>query len=139
LTFITQPKKEGACTNCPECKTELIGRLTDYKGKYADKLQWQDKDSRKAHYDKDGNCKGSVDGFEGDVTTQESTEETTTVDLSTLDKFDANAIKNTAITLWHIRMRVESTIKALEVKPNGGMIWEMTKIIYSELYGDKKQ
>lgn len=132
MTFIVAPTKEGETKKCPECDLEIIGRLTDYKGRFPDKLQWQTLEPRKAHYDKDGNCKG-VDCFEGDVVTTKST-----VDLATLDGFDVDAIKNTAKTLWHIRIQVEQTINALEVTPNGGMIWEMTKIIYKELYGDKK-
>jgi len=61
MTFVTQPTDEGETRECPTCDVELIGRWTDYKGKWEDKLQWQTVEPRKAHYDKDGNCKGVED------------------------------------------------------------------------------
>ena len=60
MAFIVAPKTEGESKECPECKVKLVGRLTDYKGRFPDKLQWQTETERKAHYDKDGNCKGET-------------------------------------------------------------------------------
>jgi len=58
MTFIVQPTEEGETQKCPNCDVDLVGRLSDYKGRFQDKLQWQSKSERKAHYDKNGNCKG---------------------------------------------------------------------------------
>lgn len=60
MVFITQPKEEGEKKECDSCGMDLVGRLTDYKGRFPDKLQWQSVNERKAHYDKDGNCKEST-------------------------------------------------------------------------------
>lgn len=60
MGFITQPNKEGETKECDSCGMDLVGRLTDYKGRFPDKLQWQSATERKAHYDKDGNCKEST-------------------------------------------------------------------------------
>ena len=60
MVFITQPKTEGETKECDSCGMDLVGRLTDYKGRFPDKLQWQSATERKAHYDKDGNCKEST-------------------------------------------------------------------------------
>lgn len=139
MTFIAQPKKEGETKECPNCKKTIVARLKEYKD-FPSKIQWQNEKETKAHYDKDGNCKGGMDDFEGDVITTKTTLETTTTETipDYLPDDDKDHIKKTAQTLWHIRCTVETTIKDLEVNPNGGMIWEMTKIIYDELYGDKK-
>lgn len=61
MTFITQPTEEGETRECPSCDIALISRWTDYKGRFPDKLLWQTKEPRKAHYDKNGNCKGAED------------------------------------------------------------------------------
>ena len=55
---IEKPTKEGEESKCVHCGVQLIGRLTDYKGRFPDYLQWQATDERKAHYLKDGGCKG---------------------------------------------------------------------------------
>ena len=87
MTFIVPPSKEGQEAKCPTCKVEIIGRLTDYKGRFPDKLQWQDKDSRKAHYDKDGNCKDLTSSGTVHVS------ETTTVETSTIaEPLDPNVL-----------------------------------------------
>lgn len=62
MVFIVQPTEEGETKECPNCDVELVGRLSDYKGRFPDKLQWQSKSERKAHYDKNGNCKEESDG-----------------------------------------------------------------------------
>jgi len=61
MTFVIQPTEEGETRKCPACDVELIARWNDYNGKYEDKLQWQTVEPRKAHYDKNGNCKGAED------------------------------------------------------------------------------
>lgn len=71
MGFMVQPKKEGVTNICPNCDTELIGRLSNYKGRFPDKLQWQSKSERKAHYDKNGNCKDA----EGTTSTQSTSNE----------------------------------------------------------------
>ena len=148
MTFITQPTKEGETKDCPNCGAKLIARLKVYKD-YDDKIQWQNEKETKAHYDKDGNCNGITTS--GTVHIPETTTQGTITQETTLETNTANniqtdyltddtkkSIKDTAETLWYIRIQVEQTIKDLEVNPHGGMIWEMSKIIYDELYGDKK-
>ncbi len=100
MTFITQPKKEGEEKTCG-CDAELVGRLTDYKGRFPDKLQWQEKESRKAHYDKDGNCKDltnngaiHVPDNTSSIITQESTVETATAGEPHANNDDIAYIKN---------------------------------------------
>ena len=39
MVFIVQPTEEGETEKCPNCDMELVGRLTDYKGRFTDKLQ----------------------------------------------------------------------------------------------------
>lgn len=148
MTFITQPKKEGEIKDCPNCGAKLIARLKVYKD-YDDKIQWQNEKETKAHYDKDGNCNGITTSGTAHIPetttqgtiTQETTLETTTTPIQTdyLEDDQKKIIKHSAESLWYIRIQVEQTIKDLEVNPNMGMIWQMTEIIYNELYGDKKQ
>lgn len=57
MTFIVQPKTEGQTMNCPNCDGLLVARLKEYKY-FTSKIQWQDKDQTKAHFDKYGGCKG---------------------------------------------------------------------------------
>ena len=75
MTFIVQPKKEGETKECDSCGMDLVGRWTDYKGKWEDKLQWQTIEPRKAHYTKDGDCKESIttEGTQTESTQQEIT------------------------------------------------------------------
>lgn len=147
MTFIKQPEKEGESKECPNCGDNIVARLKVYKD-YPDKIQWQDAKETKAHYDKDGNCKTKTQDTEIDPTLdiQETTVETSSnieeaniEPISEENKLDeSKTISEKAQLLWMIRLQVESTIKDLEKSPNGGMIWEMTKIIYQEVYGDKE-
>ena len=66
MVFITQPTKEGETKECPNCKAELVSRLSDYKGRFEDKIQWQPKSERKSHYDKKYNCKIESDSPNGE-------------------------------------------------------------------------
>ncbi len=129
MTFIVQPTKEGETKECPTCNVSLIARLTDYKGRFPDKLQWQQSSERKAHYDKDGNCNSTTP-------VPESKPETVTKP-TLFDGPDKEKIAKKAILLWNIRCEVELAVKTVEVNPNGGMVWEMTKIIYDEFYRSK--
>lgn len=136
--YIEQPRAEGQTKECHNCKNPLIGRLKVYKD-WPDKIQWQDIDKTESHYDKDGNCKGT----QSITAPKEEPTQTTTPqaepkkeDTKPLEKAQEISIK--ARVLWRIRLQVEATVRDLEATPNGGMIWEMTKIIYQELYGDKK-
>ena len=137
MTFITQPKKEGETKTCPNCDNTIVGRLKEYKD-YPSKIQWQNEKETKAHYDKDGNCAGTI-------ITQESTVETTnstvTEDLPSLDFLDTptkNLISNETLLLYHIRNQVESTIKKYEVDPHGGMIGQFTELIWKKYFGAKE-
>ena len=57
--YVKKPEKEGETLQCPNCDNSLIARWTDYKGRWEDKLQWQDTSPRKAHYDKSGSCQNN--------------------------------------------------------------------------------
>ncbi len=48
---------------CPNCGNTLVSRLKEYKD-YDNKIQWQDQDKTKAHFDKNGNCKGQENAAE---------------------------------------------------------------------------
>lgn len=67
MPFITQPKEEGQKMNCPNCGQELISRLKEYKD-FPSKIQWQDKDQTKAHFDKNGGCKGQQENHSENTT-----------------------------------------------------------------------
>jgi len=57
LPRIEKPVEEGEKSECIYCGQDLIARLTDYKGRFPDYLQWQLVTERKSHYLKDGGCK----------------------------------------------------------------------------------
>ena len=66
-----------------------------------------------------------------------SKEEQTTIDAK-LEKFseeDLTKIQFSATQMFRIKKEVEKIIKTYEINPNGGMLWEMTKIIYNESFG----
>jgi len=132
--FVEQPTKEGEAKDCPNCGKPLVARLKVYKD-WPDKVIWQNKEDTEAHYTKDGNCKGETPKEEPKPDNKKQTELPKDATLSVEHE---RIISTKARLLWRIRLQVEATIKALESDPNGGMIWEMTKIIYQELYGDKK-
>lgn len=46
-------KKEGATMVCKQCGAKLVCRMSNYKGPYPNKLQWQNQDGT-AHYKYDG-------------------------------------------------------------------------------------
>ena len=51
-----KPKAEGITDKCPSCGVEVICNMTEGKGKFAGKLQWQNK-SGGAHYNFDAATK----------------------------------------------------------------------------------
>ena len=71
MPFITQPKVEGQKMDCPNCGQEVISRLKEYKD-FPSKIQWQDKEQTKAHFDKNGACKGQQDTSETTQSTMQS-------------------------------------------------------------------
>jgi len=76
MVFITQPTKEGETKECPNCKVDLVSRLSDYRGRFPDKILWQSKSERKAHYDKNGNCnkESDISNGESNIPSQTSDE-----------------------------------------------------------------
>ena len=108
MTFITPPEKEGDTKKCPTCGLELVGRLTDYKGRYPDKKQWQNKGSRKAHYDKDGNCKDSTVNTEN--TAPAPTNIDNTSNLPEMDPGTCNHVDKQIIFIRQIEARVFSVL-----------------------------
>ena len=82
MPFITQPTEEGEKMDCPNCGQELISRLKEYKD-FPSKIQWQDKEQTKAHFDKTGNCKGQQEN-------QSETTQTTMQSEQSLSKGESN-------------------------------------------------
>jgi len=138
MTYIEQPKEEGESKDCPNCKKPIVARLKEYKD-YPNKIQWQDKDQTKAHYDKDGNCKAQTTESPLEQTTiPESTIQKLPPAVNLLDEVTKKLIKNEATLLYHIRNEVENTIKAFETDPHGGMIGQFTELIWRKYFSDKE-
>lgn len=140
MAFITQPTKEGETRECDNCGMDLTARLTDYKGRFPDKIQWQSKNERKAHYDKDGNCKGIDDeAQEYPNGKAEPHPETQNIDLKPLDPSTRKTVSNEAEFICHIRKEVIATVKKHDVDPHPGMIWEMSALIWRKYFGAPEQ
>jgi len=137
MVFITAPAKEGETKKCPECDIDLIGRLTDYKGRFADKLQWQITTERKAHYDKDGNCKSDAPKPETLEQAQERPMSSKKL-LEELGNLNKDIISEDTLMILKIRKQVQSIVKDFEIDTHPGMIWEMTALIYKKNYGVKE-
>ncbi len=136
MTFITQPKKEGETIECPNCKDIIIARLKEYKD-FPSKIQWQDHDKTKAHFDKDGNCKGmqsqtttvetnTSDGFDTPVT---APEKQTLPEIS--PELKAN-IEGDELLLLQIRKVVTDFAGKFEINPHPGMISNHTDIHFKK-------
>lgn len=127
MTFVDQPKAEGETMDCPNCGKPLVARLKTYKT-FDDKIQWQDKDVTKAHYDQYGNCKDAP---------EEQSHEPTAVTQSTskipvIDSELKSKIEGETLMLLQINTTVTDFVKKLVVDPNGGMIGQFTQIIYDK-------
>lgn len=83
-------KKAGNQGPCFKCQQVMICNEIEYKGEK--KLQWQDNNG-KSHYDKDGNCKGTVQQVDNAV----------------------QAIKTQKIKLEDIKLDIPILEKALQV------------------------
>ena len=131
FTKIDKPTKEGEESKCIHCNIQLIGRLTDYKGRFPDYLQWQSPTERKAHYLKDGGCKEATPNTSSNV--PEATAQP--LKLEILDEGTQKLVKNEALFMVHIKSLVEQQVKEYTVNPHPGMIWEMTSLIWSKYFG----
>jgi len=136
MVFITAPAKEGDTKKCPECDIDLIGRLTDYKGRYADKLQWQITTERKAHYDKDGNCKSDAPKPE----TLEQAQETpaSKKEITAIYSGKEDNIMEDTLRILSLRKQITDIVKEYEIDPHPGMIWEMTALLFKKHFGVKE-
>jgi len=141
MVFIIQPNKEGETKKCDACGMDIIGRLTDYKGRFPDKLQWQLFTERKAHYDKDGNCKGEINLNSTTPNTSDNTiiPQNTQEKDSSLDESTKTIVTNEATLLYKIKKEVEITLKDVAIDPHPGMIWQMTELIWQKYFGDKEK
>lgn len=131
--FIVQPKTEGETKDCPNCGKPLIARLKVYKD-YPNKIQWQNKDSTDAHYDKVGNCKGE----ETPVTPTPEPSPQPETPKSKLDDMTRSTVENETELFYNIKKCVEAKLKSLEVDPHPGMVWEMTNSIWTKYFGAKE-
>lgn len=129
MVFITKPNNEGEKKECDSCGMDLVARLTDYKGRFPDKLQWQSANERKAHYDKDGNCKNSE-------TPQESAtlQEKPKIDDKPLDELEKFALQeNTIISKITKVVRIQLEKETDGTDPvRGDVVWVRTKEIYNQ-------
>ncbi len=144
MTNLPKCTKEGEEIKCPNCGIEIISRLKTYKdNRFKPYIQWQNLHDTNSHLNPEGKCRGlETEPREGQSSKSETLEEAQETPKPTvpslLDAVKKASISTKATLLWQIRLQVESTVKNLEVSPNGGMIWEMTKIIYYDLYGGSK-
>lgn len=126
MTFIEQPKTEGETKDCPSCKAPLVARLKQYKD-WPDKILWQNKDKTEAHYDKDGNCKGSPSET---VVTQDSILETRV--SSDVEKVETTTHEIPEVNENFKEFIQENTIELLqiekEVKEMLGQFYDQVKI-----------
>jgi len=132
MVFIEQPKKEGDTMDCPTCNVQLIGRLKEYND-FPSKIQWQDTDKTKAHFDKDGNC--NSEGVE--PTTQESTPQFTVNKSDVLLNTSKKIVQDESEVLLSIRNEVLDVAGKYDEEPNLGMVWEMTHAIWLKHYSDR--
>ena len=133
MTFVTPPTKEGDESKCVFCGIRLVGRLTDYGGKFADYIQWQHPTERKAHYLKDGGCKGVT------TNTSENKPEAniTPVNLDMIDSGTRKQIEDDAILLHGIRKIIEDKIKDNVIDPNPAMIGQYVGLIWNKHFAFK--
>lgn len=132
MTFIIQPAEEGEKMKCPNCGTELISRLKEYKD-FPSKIQWQDKDQTKAHFDKNGNCKGETPEQAENAASQTTpTESTTKQKAPTFSQETISMIEGEAMTLYMIRNVVNKFLKKFEDTPHGGMVGQFTELIFEK-------
>lgn len=138
MVFIVQPTGEGEKMECPNCGAELISRLKEYKD-FPSKIQWQNKDQTKAHFDKNGDCKGETLEVENNETSEQPQNKASQIpNSSLLDDSTKKLVSNEAELLLHVRNQVLETAQKYEKEPNLGMVWEMTSLIWSKYFGDKE-
>ncbi len=153
MTFVDQPKEEGEKKDCPNCEKPMIARLKTYKdNQYKPKIQWQEINETKAHYDKDGNCQWKQNKLE-----EENQNDSNTIPISPpvtdrytnnsnnssdnneklesipeLDKEMKSMVEGETLVLFQIRNTVKNFLKKFELDPHGGMIGQFTEIIYNK-------
>lgn len=149
MTFVDQPKEEGEKKDCPNCKKPMIARLKTYKdSQYKPKIQWQETDETKAHYNKDGNCQWKQNKLEEENQNNSNTIPTSppVVDrynnssdnnqklksIPELDKEMKSMVEGETLVLFQIRNTVEKFLEKFESDPHGGMVGQFTEIIYTK-------
>ena len=132
MGFVTQPTEEGEKIDCPNCGKPLIARLKTYRNNdFPPKVQWQDKDQTKAHYDQFGNCK---DAPQEQTQSQEPTPAApqSTAKVPPIDPELKSKIEGETLVLLQINTTVTDFLKTIVADPNGGMIGQFTQIIYDK-------
>lgn len=148
MTFVDQPKEEGEKKDCPNCVKPMIARLKTYKdSQYKPKIQWQEIDETKAHYDKDGNCQWKQNKLEKENQNNSNTiptsppvlgryinssENNQKSEIPELDGEMKSIVEGETLVLFQIRNIVENFLKKFESDPHGGMIGQFTEIIYTK-------
>lgn len=135
-------KIEGATQTC-KCGTKLVcvKIISEWNNKKEEKLQWQNETDGKAHFKFIG---GKPDCF-NIISETETPEESATLQTKETEKEIGEVYSETRTkiqasikTILKIRKQVIETVNEFENNPHPGMVWEMTALIYSQYYGDKK-
>ncbi len=138
MVFVDQPKEEGQKKDCPNCEKPMIARLKTYKdNQYKPKIQWQETDETKAHYDKDGKCvKEDKKETAPESTTQHpETPVQTTITTQKIPEFEPDQksmIEGEILILLMLNNTISNFVKQFVIDPNGGMIGQFTGIIYDK-------
>jgi len=133
MSFITQPKTEGEKMDCPNCNAPLLSRLKEYKD-YENKIQWQDVNQTKAHFDKNGNCKGKEETISNEIELNSknldiaSTPRTEVFGIEKLDKIDIQLDK-----LIEIESIVTKKLTINNTPPNPAKVGMYMKFVYDSL------
>ncbi len=134
MVFVDQPKEEGEKKDCLNCDKPMIARLKTYKDpQYKPKIQWQETDDTKAHYDKDGNCVRSPEKQTAPVPEPIAPDSPPQfAKLPELDGEMKSIVEGDTLILYQTRNTVEEFLKKFESDPHGGMVGQFTEIIYNK-------
>jgi len=153
----TIPKTEGATMTCLECSTKLECHMSNYKGDFQNKLQWQNPDGS-AHYKWSGTNEDDTPKFKcvlpetkapETAPTQQETDSNqkhlqekqeeikNKPDIPKLeDDRQAKVIQETEL-LNSIDTLVMATLKQYDAAPSPQKVGMFTKIIYDTYFAPK--
>ena len=143
FTKIPKPTEEGEPSECVFCGVHLEAHMTNY-AEYENKLQWQL--NGKSHYTMKG-CKNKERETPETVSTQQTVTTSSNIPEGNIEPIDIDLISPSTIkcveehTKYMIGIRnvVQNVCKDTLGDTHPGMIWEMTAIIYDEIFGVAKK